>query len=235
MLSERKPLPIAKAGNRDNKVPDAAAFKKMLDFKTIEGGDYLLQQLENKLNAMGLVDKFKAVMTEVSDFVDTVRAQTATGSQYWSGDSKQAATSLYETFHANFGEKALRELHTKFAGQEIQFTFAMNGASVLRQLATTKDGQPLDEDATDQINDVFSSFLVKNGMMCKDGVIYYSADGAINEDDASKNRLVAPEEYKTKFSGFSDYVKEKSGVNVVLNDVSATVFPETAASSRGAS
>lgn len=229
MVKERKPLPLARAKSSGDKVPDASALKKLLEFKTLEAAEYLQQRLEEKLKTTGLVGAYQTVMAEVADFVSIIRAQTSTLSEYWSGNPNDAAVSLYKTFHATFGTKALEELRSKFSGQEIQFTFAMNRDSALRQGAT-KDGQALEQAAMDQINDAFSSFLVKNGMMCKDGIIYYSEDGAIKKAEDGQDKRVEPEIYKKTFEAFPAYVKAQSDVNIVVNDVSATVFPEMEAS-----
>lgn len=234
-------LSLAKASTGGLKMPDGEAIKKSFSVSTnLEVAEYFRDQLAARAKSCGLSDpdSFNGVMHEVNKFVDIIRTQTSTDSKYWSGAAKDAAVSLYKTFHQNLSSEAMKALETKFPGTEINFDFAMNNQSELLQgFATPHDGKPLGEAETAQMNEVYSAWLVEKGYICDDGVIYEaSKDGTIQTGKEGGKKPVNPEVYReqimNKNEGIADFVAKKtnSKVTFVVNDVSDTVFPEAAAS-----
>lgn len=233
-IQERKSLPLAKASTGNLKMPDGSAIEKLFSVSTtLEAAEYFREQLAAQAKSSGLSEQFKDVMTEVDKFVGVMRSQTSTDSNYWSGKAKDAAVSLYKVFHQNISKEAIAALEKKFSGMAIHFDFAMNKLSELLQGFSTSDGKALGETETAKMNDVYSNWLVEHGMACDDGVIFEtSKDGMIKKDSSGERVRVNPQEYVNqildKKNGFAAAVNEKTNgnVNIIVNDVSDTVYPE---------
>lgn len=233
-MQERKSLPLAKASTGGLKMPDASAIEKLFSVSTtLEVAEYFQKQLAAQAKSCGLSEQFKDVMTEVDKFVGIIQTQTSTDSNYWSGQAKDAAVSLYKVFHQTISQEALKALENEFTGAQINFDFAMNKLSELIQGFSTPDGKPLGETETAQLNDVYTNWLVEHGMACDDGVIFETSDdGMIKTDKKGERVRINPQEYKTTVldtkEGFAAAVNDKtnSKVNLIVNDVSAAIYPE---------
>ncbi len=240
-------LTLAKAANTALKMPDAKALEKLFSVATNhEVAVYFHDRLAAQVTSCGLSVDFKDVMTEVKKFAEIVKAQTETGSEFWSGQVRDAAVSSFRNFQINLSVAATEALQSKFADKPIQFDFAMDNNSALLQGFSTADGSPLDEEAAAQMNAIYSDWLTERGMICEDGFIYESSeDGNKKKIEEGKNKgkdkKVDPEDYKKAFmgertdnnntsQGFAAFVKQKSKLEVKVNDVSATVFANAQAS-----
>lgn len=230
-------LPLARASSGGLRMPDASAIKKLFEVSTnLEVAEYFRDQLAFQAKSCGLTDEFKDVMTEVDKFVNIIRTETPTNSNYWSGKAKDAAVSLYKVFHQNVSKKALDELEKQFPGTNIRFDFAMDATSDLVQGFFTPDGQALDDVQVSQMNAVYSDWLVGQNLACDNGVIFETDnDGAFIENDKGERKRVDPKKYidliMNEEKGFAAYIKKTtSKVTLSVNDVSASVYPEKKAS-----
>ena len=232
-MQERKSLPLAKASTDGLNMPDASAIEKLFSVSTtLEVSEYFRDQLRTQAASCGLTEQFKEVMTEVDKFVGVMQTQTSTSSNYWSGHPRDAAVSVYRVFHQNLSNEALKALENQFANKAIQFDFAMNDVSELVQGFSTTDGNSLGEQETAQVNEVYSAWLVENGMICQDGVIYNSAgDGAIKTDQKGEKERVKREEYiglvLDQKKGIAASVLEKTdSLKLIVTDRSAEFYPD---------
>lgn len=226
-------LPLARAGKGDLTMADASAVGKLFAIATTcEAADYFQEQFKNKVERMGLTDKFKNVLEEVDRFVSLVHDSSSQSSKFWSGREEDAARSSFMNFQKNLSDAAVEALVKSMAGQAIDFDFDMDKNSMLLQ-GSSMNGVPLDEPTTAQINNVFSDWLTQNDMICKDGVIYEYRGDEPKQDDELKR--VDPNKYRDLFmgrvpgvKGFEEFVKEKtqSKLYVHVTDRSRDELPE---------
>lgn len=232
-MQERKSLPLAKASAGGLNMPDASAIEKLFSVSTtLEVAEYFRDRLSAQAKSCGLNEQFQDVMTEVDKFVGVMQAQTLTSSNYWSGDHRDAAVSVYRVFHQNLSKDALKALEREFPDTTIHFDFAMNDVSELVQGFSTADGNPLAEEETAQMNQVYSAWLVEHGKICEDGVIYNSAgDGTIKTDQKGEKERVKREEYIDLImdpkEGIAESVLENTeSLKLIVTNRSDELYPD---------
>lgn len=226
-------LPLARSGKSDLTMADASAVGKLFTIATtVEAADYFQKQFKDRVERMGLTDKFTKVLEEVDRFVSLVHDSSSNSSQFWSGREEDAARSNFMNFQKNLSEAAVAALVSSMAGQVINFDFDINKDAMLLQ-GSSIDGVSLDEPTTAQINNIFSDWLTQNGMICKDGIIYEYSD----QMQDSELKRIDSKKYRDLFvgkvsgvKGFAEFVKEKTQSKIAVNvtDRSQDQMPEQA-------
>jgi len=214
-------LPLARSGTKELTMADATAMGRLFSIATtVEAADYFQAQFKDKIQRMGLTDKFTKVMEEIDRFVSLVHDSSSNSSQFssdqfWSGQEEDAARSIFKNFQKKLSDAAVAELVGSMAGQVINFDFDINKDAMLLQ-GSSIDGVSVDEKTTAQINNIFSDWLTQNGMICNDGIIYEYSDREQKPVDSKKYR----ELFLGKVSnvkGFADFVKEKTQSKIAVN------------------
>lgn len=217
IMVDKVRLPLVKAKSSSLNMPDAVAIGKAFSIATtLESAEYLYERFSKAAADAGVIDKFQGVLDEIAKYVDLIRAQDPKGSEYWSGDLKATLLTKFRIYQDSLSKEAVSSLLEKVDKAQIQiidFDFAMSDNSELLQ-GYSINGEPIDDEMNEQINIIYSDWLTKNQMICRDGVIYASDE---NGDTLERNGVtvrVTPEQYKKMFmnktDGFSTFVKNKT-------------------------
>jgi hypothetical protein len=204
------------------RMPDTGAMQRLFELsrQTPESAEYLSDQFADRVRKLPTAQqtKYAEVMQHINNFRDIVVQENSDLSEFWSGVERDAVVSKSQQYFDTMSASALSALSNKNSqSMEMQFTVNDEGAVMQGMLV---GGEPCeDEDTIEQINTVYSNWLIQNDMTCEEGVVFEQ-----QKDDKSK-RPVNPDDYARKFmdkeKGFSAFVYERAGgLNLLVTDVS---------------
>lgn len=224
-------LPIVKAkGGKLSAMPDGEAVRKMFSVVTSpEVARYMKDRFAKLAEERRLTEKYQGVFEQMDAYIDLLEKQTISSTMTWKGQFQDA--SKFRIFHENMSQAAFDTLTEGMAESEtseLNFAYAMSGNSELLQGFSDAQGNPLDTEMNEKLDDIYSNWLTSNSMLCRDGVIYYcDEDGDIITEN-NKDKAVPSEAYSNLFEnaekGFSKFVSERTRGKININ-VSKEQYP----------
>jgi hypothetical protein len=148
-------------------MPDNAAMNAIFEIAT-KTADYLKERYEKKLINGGMRKDYQGVLHVLEEFEKNMSLLSTTDEDIWSGYA--AVRPFFQNYHYNLAMEAAKELKSELEAN-IKFDFAINKkAEMLR--AFSAEGKSISTKATENMDKIFSSWLVENNMILQDGVIY---------------------------------------------------------------
>ena len=214
--------------------PNGSTFKKLCEvaFSTAEALRYAIDMLEHVFKSLKVEDeastqKFKDVLEAQAKQLELGDRRNA--DKIWSGLSPDTSIINIQESLAKEAEAILRD-----SAPDIRLDYAMDDEShILRGYSS--GGKPLDKEKLDAMDKQFNLWLVQNGMMCKDGVIYECTDAGEMKKDKNKPVVVAPESFAQKLKdpqkGYATFLNNRNVVSQL--DIQEKKYPSSEKTAAG--
>jgi hypothetical protein len=233
-MQEKTTMPPARKAALNLRMPDPGAVHRLFELSrlTLESADYLVAQFSERVQKLPAAQqvKYADVIECIQNFRDIVLNEHSDKTEFWSGKQLDAVISKSKQYFETISVAALDALSQREELIEMQFKVGDDG-DVMQGLLM--NGAPCDdEDMIDQINTVYSNWLISNGMRCEKGIVFTVAK------DNQSSKPVDPEDYSKKFMdkklGFSAFVQEKAqGLKIKVTDVSERALQAGSSGAKG--